>query len=58
VFTFGVDRVLVLVPFGEYDVGYEAVVSGVDCLFFFLALVAFAGSHGGDADLASPQLYL
>lgn len=52
-FTFGVDRVLV--PFGEYVVvvvvGYEAAVSGVEC--FFLALVAVAGSHCGDADLAS-----
>lgn len=42
--------------FGEYVVGYEAVVSGGEC--FFLALVAFAGSHCGDPDLASAQLYL
>jgi hypothetical protein len=48
------------VLFGEYAVvvvvGYEAAVSGVEC--FFLALVALAGSHCGDADLASAQLYL
>jgi hypothetical protein len=56
VFSFGVDRVLMLVPFGEYDIGYEVVVLGVDC--FFLALATFAGSHCGDADLASAQLYL
>jgi hypothetical protein len=58
VLTFGVGRVLVL--FGEHAVvvvvGYEAAVSGVEC--FFLALVAFAESHCGDADLASAQLYL
>jgi len=48
------------VVFGEYAVvvvvGYEAAVSGVECCF--LALVAFAGRHCADADLASPQLYL
>ena len=41
--------------FGEYVVG-EAAVSGGGC--FFLALVAFAGGHCADADLASGQLYL
>jgi hypothetical protein len=50
---FGAGRVLVL--FGECVVG-EAAVSGVGC--YILALVAFAGSHCGDADLASAQLYL
>jgi len=57
-FTFGVGSALVLV--GEYAVvvvvGYEAAVSGVKR--FFLALAAFAGSHCGDADLASAQLHL
>ena len=50
-----VRRRWVLVLFGECVVG-EAAVSGGEC--FFLALVAFAGRHCGDADLASAQLYL
>ena len=41
--------------FGEYVVG-EGAVSGVECCF--LALVAFAGRHCADADLASAQLDL
>lgn len=44
-----------LVLFGECVVG-EVAVSGVECCF--LALVAFAGRHCGDADLASAQLDL
>lgn len=42
--------------FGGSFAGYEAVVLGGEC--FFLALAAFVGSHCGDADLASAQLYL
>jgi hypothetical protein len=46
------------VLFGKYAVvvvvDYQAAMSGVERLF--LALVAFAGRHCGDADLASAQL--